>query len=47
MTRQQNETSATHGKNHGEKWLSKLPQNNTPKLSDFKETISEIAILRQ
>jgi hypothetical protein len=37
VTWQQKETSATHGKNLGEKWLSKSPQNNTPKLPDFKE----------
>jgi hypothetical protein len=30
-------TGATQGNDLGEKWLSKSPQNNAPKLLDFKE----------
>jgi hypothetical protein len=37
VTWQQKKSGATHGKNFGEKWPSKSPQNNAPKLTDFKE----------
>jgi len=37
--------SATHGNDLGEKWLSKSPQNNAPKLPDFKEQFQKLPYL--
>ncbi len=42
---QQNETSATYGKNPSEKWLSKAPQIHAPKLTGFKEQFLKLPYL--